>query len=78
MPYLIITAGVTIKKKFFTRYGDFSYGMYIYAFPVQQTVAHFWAEYLTVATFFVISFIITLILSVLSWNLLEKKALQFK
>ena len=26
------------------KYGDFSYGMYIYAFPVQQTIAHFIGE----------------------------------
>lgn len=59
------------------RVGDLSYGMYIYAFPVQQTLIHWfaqwhWALHLLVAT------ICTLILAWLSWHGIEKMALRFK
>ncbi len=29
------------RLRHFGKYGDFSYGMYIYAFPIQQTIVHF-------------------------------------
>lgn len=62
----------------FGRFGDFSYGIYLYAFPVQQTVillaypkAGFYGSML-------LAFAITCVLAVLSWYLVEKPALTFK
>jgi len=59
------------------KFGDLSYGIYIYAWPVQQiTVA-----YLPDATFtllLVISLAVTTGLAWLSWRLIEKPALAFK
>lgn len=57
--------------------GDVSYGIYIYAFPVQQAVAHFlpgllWYENAAVA------FPVVLALSFLSWTLIERPALTLK
>ena len=77
-PYLIIVFGSKFKMKLFSRTGDYSYGMYIYAFPVQQTIIHFFKNDLNVATLFFASFIVTLFLSILSWHLFEKKILQMK
>jgi peptidoglycan/LPS O-acetylase OafA/YrhL len=59
------------------RWGDFSYGLYIYGFPVQQAVAHLsgphgWAWNLAV------SFPIALALAVASWHGVEKRALRRK
>ncbi len=60
----------------FNRLGDFSYGIYIYAFPVQQLAAHWgtvtpWSNMLWAAP-------LVLILSVLSWHLIEAPALRLK
>lgn len=62
----------------FDRLGDLSYGVYLYAFPVQQTIIwgltgrmHWWPRlFLTVA--------VTLLCAYLSWHLIEKRALRLK
>jgi peptidoglycan/LPS O-acetylase OafA/YrhL len=65
------------KVRAFNRVGDYSYGMYIYAFPVQQSVVA-WAPGISVASLFLVSVTITLLLSAASWHLLERPALQLK
>jgi len=61
----------------YNRLGDYSYGIYIYAFPVQQSVAALWPG-VSVLSMILISTLVTLTLSVLSWHLLEKHALRLK
>jgi peptidoglycan/LPS O-acetylase OafA/YrhL len=79
IPYLVfyiayVPAG---KIREYNRIGDYSYGMYIYAFPVQQSVAAILPG-ISVAWMVVISFGITLLLALLSWHLIEKNFLQMK
>ncbi|MBT2658617.1 acyltransferase [Bacillus sp. ISL-18] len=62
----------------FTKYGDFSYGLYIFAFPIQQTVTHYFNNQLSPVENFIISLPITLIISILSWHLIEKNAMKLK
>ncbi len=62
----------------FGKYGDFSYGIYIYAYPVQQTLIYFLGADLGTPLLALLSFAGTLPLAVLSWYLVEKKALAFK
>lgn len=78
LPYLIVVFGATFKKRIFSAKGDYSYGMYIYAFPVQQTLVHFYREDMNVYVFFMSSFVITLILSIISWHIFEKIILNMK
>lgn len=58
--------------------GDYSYGLYLYHFPVMQTVINYGLykshPYLSIA----ITFTISLIFSVLSWHCLERKCLNHK
>lgn len=61
----------------FNQYGDYSYGIYIYAWPVQQSVVAL-IPGINVLELCVYSFAITLLLSYFSWNYIEKKALKFK
>jgi peptidoglycan/LPS O-acetylase OafA/YrhL len=61
------------------RLGDLSYGVYIFAFPVQQIVVHWgrgagWGFGVSLA----LSFVLTGVLAFASWHLLEKQALRFK
>ncbi|WP_286892434.1 acyltransferase [Thermobacillus sp.] len=78
--YLIFHIGFGVPKLFktFQEKGDFSYGMYIYAFPVQQTVAYLLEGNITPIQNFVFATPIILGLSILSWFLIEKKCLALK
>lgn len=60
-----------------SRAPDYSYGIYIYAFPIQQTLIQF-APGLTPPMHALIAFLLVLIPSSLSWHLVEKPALRFK
>lgn len=80
LPYLVIFVGTnkTPIIKSFGRWGDPSYGIYLIAYPVQQTIIKylwpswgFW-ETITLAT------VITVALAFLSWNFVEKWFLKFK
>lgn len=61
----------------YNRLGDFSYGMYIYAFPVQQAVVASMPG-ASVAVVILISTFLTVPLAMLSWHLVEKRALNLK
>lgn len=55
---------------------DYSYGIYIYAFPVQQLVINYFN--VGFYTGMLISIILTLALAMLSWHFIEKKSLSHK
>ena len=79
LAYLVLWFAFTpsIPLQNFARYGDWSYGLYIWAFPVQQQ----WMQAfpgLSPITLFLLSLPTTWVLSVLSWNLIEKRALALK
>ncbi|MBG9389772.1 acyltransferase family protein [Caenimonas aquaedulcis] len=60
------------------RFGDLSYGIYIYAFPIQQTLiwrfgqAHAWTTVLAITV------ILTVAMAWLSWRFVERPALRMK
>jgi peptidoglycan/LPS O-acetylase OafA/YrhL len=58
-------------------HGDLSYGLYLYAFPVQQLVVQYthWINPLPV---FLLAFAITLVLAAASWHFVEAPCLRFK
>jgi len=62
----------------FGRYGDFSYGMYIYAFPIQQSLVSIFGGTMLPILNFLLASGITLIIAILSWHFIEKPALSLK
>jgi peptidoglycan/LPS O-acetylase OafA/YrhL len=60
------------------RLGDWSYGVYLYAFPVQQWLAWTGLHKTSFAAYLLASTLITVVLAALSWHLDEKQALRFK
>lgn len=80
LPALIIILGnmstpILRKAGYF---GDLSYGIYIYAFPVQQTIVMLANNGLSLWLELITSFFITIMLAFLSWHLVEKPALKLK
>lgn len=61
---------------FYKGLGDYSYGMYVYAFPIQQFVA--WSGVESPLWNMAISLPLTLLCAVLSWHLVEAQALKWK
>jgi len=80
VPYLVLYAAhiPTARISRFGARGDFSYGMYIYSYPIQQTLVLATANTLTIPALTVISFALTLPVAVLSWNLVESRFLALK
>lgn len=60
------------------RFGDPSYGIYVYAFPVQQTLFHFSGPAMGPLENAFIASMISITLGYASWHLVEKRALAFK
>jgi peptidoglycan/LPS O-acetylase OafA/YrhL len=58
-------------------FGDYSYGLYIYAFPVQGLAVWLFGP-TTPAVHIALAFPVVLLLSVLSWQLVEKPALDLR
>ncbi len=60
------------------KWGDFTYGIYIFSFPVQQMLIAFAKGSLKPLQLFAYTVAICLPLAILSWHILEKKMLKLK
>ncbi len=60
--------------RLYNRVGDYSYGVYIYAFPVQGLVTWL-VQPQTIALHIALALPLTLLLAILSWHLVEQPAL---
>jgi len=58
------------------RYGDFSYGTYLYAFPVQQLLMRWIGHPVPVWRLFAMATPLTVLCAFFSWHLVEKRFLQ--
>lgn len=78
LPVLVILIGLFPIKPFnqIHKIGDLSYGIYIYSFPVQQTLMYFFKFDTYNLMFWSVLF--SGVFGYLSWHLVEKKALAYK
>jgi peptidoglycan/LPS O-acetylase OafA/YrhL len=74
--YAMLYLGFLKYRPFLTynRLGDYSYGMYIYAFPVQQAISALYKG-CTPVNMMALSLPATLALAIFSWHFVEKRAL---
>ncbi len=79
MPYIVIFLALYPSGpiRLYNRLGDYSYGVYIVAFPIQQMLVASIPS-LSPLAMIIFSFAITLPLAVLSWTYVEKPALRLK
>ena len=71
---IFLAIGVSFSDRLIKRQFDFSYGMYIYAFPVQQILIN--KTELSFISSMVAAVILTTILAAISWYLIERPALR--
>lgn len=78
--YVVLFLGLNpnIRLSSLTLPGDYSYGMYIWAFPVQQTVVHFLGTETNMWLQFAISLTVIFLIAAASWHLIEKRSLKLK
>lgn len=76
LAYVIIVSGALIRKARLRN--DFSYGVYIYAFPIQQLLATCGLAPLNPFAFFAIATTAVMPVAALSWFVVEKQAAALK
>lgn len=77
MVYAVFWVAYVPNLHFFNRLGDYSYGLYIYAFPIEQTLRQYIPAIRPVELFFCAS-LLTLGCAMLSWHFVEHPALDLK
>lgn len=74
---LLLALHPKLRMPSIDHWGDISYGLYIYAFPVQESIAYLVPQ-VKPLNMFMLSTVITVFLAILSWRLVEKPALKMK
>lgn len=80
MPYIILSVGLA-NIPFIGRvgrFGDFSFGLYIYAFPMQQLAIYLLGSGTNQIALFLAAFLPTLVCACVSWHYVEKPMLALK
>jgi peptidoglycan/LPS O-acetylase OafA/YrhL len=81
LPYVVISVGSVTVGGALSRLlerGDVSYGLYLYGFPVQQTIATLWPGQIGALGNLALTLPITFVFALFSWKTVEKTALRFK
>ena len=78
MTYAFLWLAFALPFGRFDRKGDFSYGTYIYAFPVQQGMALLRIQEEGFGLYFICSLLLTSVLAFLSYRLIEAPCLRWK
>jgi peptidoglycan/LPS O-acetylase OafA/YrhL len=78
LAYAIVVSGALIHNKRLRLRTDLSYGVYVYAFPIQQLLIICGLGIINPIVFAIIAAIATLPLAALSWFFVEKPAMSLK
>jgi peptidoglycan/LPS O-acetylase OafA/YrhL len=78
LAYALVASAALIHNPRFRLPTDLSYGVYIYAFPIQQLLVICGLAFLAPPVFAIIAAAVTLPLAALSWFLIEKPAMSLK
>jgi peptidoglycan/LPS O-acetylase OafA/YrhL len=73
LTYALLTIAYhpALQWRAFNGLGDYSYGLYIYSFPIQQTIVYVMPE-ASPMLLFAMAMLITLVVAALSWHMVEK------
>ena len=75
--YALLWLATVVPSPTVARRHDISYGVYIYAFPIQQLLVYAGAHRLGLVAYDVLAALATAALAVVSWRLVERPALRW-
>jgi peptidoglycan/LPS O-acetylase OafA/YrhL len=67
-----------IRLENWARYGDFSYGIYLFAFPIQQLLIMKLGAQISPLLLFALATPLTILMGITSWHLVERRFLKLK
>jgi peptidoglycan/LPS O-acetylase OafA/YrhL len=78
IPYLVVCSAYIVDGglRVYNRLGDYSYGVYIFGWPVQQIVVSL-CPHLTPLQVFAVAMPVTVGIAVCSWRFVERPSIQF-
>lgn len=81
LPYMLMYLGtikISEKKDILKKIGDFSYGLYIYAFPIQQLIVYYLREKINIFQYIGLSMLITAVVSVITTLIVDNNVKRIK
>ena len=78
LTFFVLWLGITLPLRRIGRRNDFSYGVYIYAFQIQQLLVLVGGNELGVLQYIVFAMLGTMPLAVASWFIVERPAMRLK
>lgn len=76
--YFLMWVGIRFRLTNWARFGDFSYGIYIYAWPLMTLATYFGLERYGWLAYHVVIVVVVHIVAIASWHLIEKPAMSLK
>jgi peptidoglycan/LPS O-acetylase OafA/YrhL len=77
LPYLLLSLAYRLPFQSVGKFGDFSYGTYLYAFPIQQCLYTFNVNQAGFVIYFATAAVLSVACGALSWHLVERPAIKF-
>ena len=77
-PLVIYLSVINDKFSFIEKYGDYSYGIYLYGYVIQQFIVSLKLKFMNEIYLFFISLVISFIFAFFSWHYVEKPMLKLK
>ena len=77
LPYLLLSLAYRLPFQSVGKLGDFSYGTYLYAFPIQQCLYNFNVHHAGFLAYFAAAAFLSVACGALSWHLVERPAINF-
>ncbi len=79
MIYIVTFVGLSkVPKLPIFSTGDYSYGIYLYGFPIQQALANAFPAFRSMGILFFISLVIVTLFAMVSWHFIEKPILKMR
>ena len=79
LPYILMYIGTfKFKRNLLGEIGDFSYGLYIYAFPIQQLIVFYLKDKINIWMYILLSIVLTSVIAIITTYLIDNNTKKLK